>query len=76
MRTFQYSDAKSHKFWNIDVQGTSFTVTFGKIGTAGQTQTKTFPTPAKAQAEADKLIRRRPERATSRPRQRPARCPN
>lgn len=57
MRTFQFSDAKSHKFWNIDVSGSSFTVTYGKVGTAGQTQTKSFPTPEKAQAEADKLIR-------------------
>ena len=57
MRTFQYSDARSHKFWNIDVSGKSFTVTYGKVGSAGQSQTKTFPTPEKAQAEADKLIR-------------------
>jgi uncharacterized protein (TIGR02996 family) len=57
MRTFQFSDAKSHKFWNIDVQGSAFTVTFGKIGTAGQTQTKTFKDDATAQAEADKLVK-------------------
>ncbi|MCE9562756.1 MAG: WGR domain-containing protein [Planctomycetes bacterium] len=57
MRTFQFSDAKSHKFWNIDVSGNSFTVTYGKIGTAGQTQTKSFPTPAKALEGADKLIK-------------------
>lgn len=57
MRTFQFSDAKSHKFWTIDVQGSTFTVTYGKVGTAGQTQTKSFPTADKAQAEADKLIR-------------------
>jgi uncharacterized protein (TIGR02996 family) len=57
MRTFEFSDAKSHKFWNVAVDGTSFTVTYGKIGTAGQTQTKSFPTPEKAQAEADKLVR-------------------
>ncbi len=57
MRTFQYSDAKSHKFWSIEVTGDSFTVTFGKVGTAGQTQTKTFASPEKAQAEADKLIK-------------------
>ena len=57
MRTFQFSDAKSHKFWNIEVKGNDFTVTYGKIGTSGQTQTKTFATPEKAQAEADKLIR-------------------
>lgn len=57
MRTFQFSDAKSHKFWNIDVSGNTFTVTYGKVGSAGQTQTKSFPTAEKAQAEADKLIR-------------------
>src|SRR5690348_3902960 len=57
MRTFQYSDATSHKFWTIDVAGASFTVTYGKIGTAGQTQTKAYPTPEAARAEADKLVR-------------------
>lgn len=57
MRTFQLSDGRSHKFWNIELQGSSFTVTFGKIGTDEQTQTKKFPTPEKAQAAADKLIR-------------------
>jgi uncharacterized protein (TIGR02996 family) len=57
MRTFQYSDAKSHKFWNIEVSGTGFTVTYGKVGSAGQTQTKTFASAEKAEAEADKLIR-------------------
>jgi uncharacterized protein (TIGR02996 family) len=57
MRTFQYSDAKSHKFWNIEVSGSSFTVTYGKVGAAGQTQTKSFATAKAAQAEADKLIR-------------------
>jgi uncharacterized protein (TIGR02996 family) len=56
MRTFQFSDAKSHKFWNIEVSGSSFTVTYGKVGTSGQTQTKSFASADKAQAEADKLI--------------------
>jgi len=57
MRTFQFSDAKSHKFWNIDVQGAAVTVTYGKIGTAGQTQAKTLGSAAAAQTEADKLIK-------------------
>jgi uncharacterized protein (TIGR02996 family) len=57
MRTFQFSDAKSHKFWTIDVSGSSFTVTYGKVGTAGQAQTKSFPSAEKAQAEAEKLVR-------------------
>lgn len=57
MRTFQFSDAKSHKFWSIEVTGNQFTVTYGKVGTAGQTSTKTFLTPEKAQEEAAKLIK-------------------
>src|SRR5262245_24341050 len=57
MRTFQLSDAKSHKFWNIDVKGKALTVTFGKIGTAGQTQKKICKDAAAAQAEADKLVK-------------------
>jgi uncharacterized protein (TIGR02996 family) len=56
MRTFQFSDAKSHKFWTIEVSGSGFTVTYGKVGSAGQTQTKSFASAEKAQAEADKLI--------------------
>jgi uncharacterized protein (TIGR02996 family) len=57
MRTFTYSDAKSHKFWNIELQGNAFTVTYGRQGTAGQTQTKTFPGAAAAQKEHDKLVK-------------------
>ncbi|MBN9117894.1 MAG: WGR domain-containing protein [Planctomycetes bacterium] len=56
MRTFQFSDAKSHKFWNIEVKDTYYEVTFGKVGSAGQRQRKTFATNAEAQADADRLI--------------------
>src|SRR5262249_32675493 len=57
MRQSKFSDAKSHKFWDIDVQGASLTVTFGRVGAKGQTQTKTFADAAAAQKEADKLVR-------------------
>lgn len=57
MRTFEFSDASSHKFWNIEVVGTYYQVRFGKIGAAGQTQRKTFATAGEAQAEMDKLIK-------------------
>ena len=57
MRTFEFHDARSHKFWMIDVRGNGFTVTFGKVGTPGQTRTRDFATPEKAQAAADRLIR-------------------
>ncbi|OAI48009.1 hypothetical protein AYO44_08105 [Planctomycetaceae bacterium SCGC AG-212-F19] len=56
MRTFEFTDEKSNKFWNIELQGTKFTVIFGRIGTAGQMQTKMFADEAKAQAAHDKLV--------------------
>src|SRR5262245_10053399 len=57
MRTFEFKEGSSNKFWNIDLQGKRFTVTFGRIGTAGQTQIKEFPDEQKAQAAHDKLVR-------------------
>ena len=56
MRTFVFTDDKSNKFWNIDLSGTGFTVTFGKLGTSGQTQRKDFPDEDKAQKAHDKLV--------------------
>ncbi|QQO10878.1 WGR domain-containing protein [Breznakiella homolactica] len=45
------------KFWAITVNGDSFTVQFGKTGTAGQTQEKTFDDAETAAKEAEKLIK-------------------
>jgi uncharacterized protein (TIGR02996 family) len=56
MRTFEFRDSKSNKFWNIELQGTQFTVTYGKIGAKGQTQTKSFGDDARARKEHDKLV--------------------
>jgi uncharacterized protein (TIGR02996 family) len=56
MRTFVCKEGGSNKFWNIDLQGASFTVTFGKLGTKGQTQKKDFPDEDRAQKAHDKLI--------------------
>lgn len=57
MRRFEFKEGTSSKFWEVDVEGKDLTVRFGKIGTNGQTQTKAFPTEAKASAERDKLIK-------------------
>ncbi|MDR3205597.1 MAG: WGR domain-containing protein, partial [Candidatus Methanoplasma sp.] len=43
-RNFVYKDEKSNKFWSIDVDGSNYTVTYGKVGTDGQTSEKTFET--------------------------------
>jgi predicted DNA-binding WGR domain protein len=56
-RTFALQDGKSDKFWNIELQGKSFTVTFGKTGSKGQSQTKDFPDEDKARKEHDRLVR-------------------
>jgi uncharacterized protein (TIGR02996 family) len=56
MRTFVYTDDKSNKFWHIDLQGPRFTVTFGKVGTRGQTQVKDFPDAQQARKAHDKLV--------------------
>jgi uncharacterized protein (TIGR02996 family) len=56
MRTFVYQDAKSHKFWHINRAGTTLTLQYGRVGSAGQSQVKKFATEAAAQREADKLI--------------------
>jgi predicted DNA-binding WGR domain protein len=56
-RTFEFNDGTSNKFWTIEIDGAAFTVTFGKAGTAGQSQTKTFADEAACIKEAEKLIR-------------------
>jgi uncharacterized protein (TIGR02996 family) len=56
MRTFEYRDATSDKFWTIDLQGSSFTVAWGRRGAKGQTQTKTFADADRARREHDKLV--------------------
>lgn len=55
-RRFEFVDGKSNKYWEIQLHGKSFTVCWGRIGTAGQTQTKDFPTDDKAQHEYQKLV--------------------
>ena len=56
-RRFEFVGGGSSKFWHITLDGAAYTVTFGRIGTAGQSQTKTFGNAALAQAEHDKIVR-------------------
>lgn len=50
-------DGSSHKFYEVIVTGTEVKVRYGRIGDPGQTQNKTYPTPEKAKAEAEKKIK-------------------
>ena len=55
-RRFIYQDAKSDKFWDIDFEGTTQTVIYGKTGTAGREAVKEFATPEECTKESEKLI--------------------
>ena len=57
MRRFKFSDSTSNKFWEVEVKSKTLNVTFGKIGTKGQSKPKDFATPKKAKAEMEKLIK-------------------
>ncbi len=56
MRHFEFVGGTSAKFWQIGTNGSDVTVRFGRIGTVGQTQTKSFPDAAAAKRHAEKLI--------------------
>jgi predicted DNA-binding WGR domain protein len=53
---YEFVEGKSSKFWEIHLDGTTLDVRFGRIGTSGQSQTKTFATPDLARKEHDKLV--------------------
>ncbi|MEW9527744.1 WGR domain-containing protein [Microbispora sp. NPDC049125] len=46
----------AHKFYETDVSGTRVTITYGRIGEAGQTKVADFPTEEKARAAAAKKV--------------------
>ncbi|MDI1442980.1 DUF4132 domain-containing protein [Polyangium sp. 6x1] len=56
MRRFEFIEGSSKKFWQIERDGSQLSIQWGKIGSAGQSQIKDFPTDPKAQAEHDKLV--------------------
>ncbi len=55
-REFHFISGASSKFWAIEAKGNSFDVTYGKIGTQGTTQTKSFDDAATAKKAYDKLV--------------------
>jgi len=55
-RYFEFIGGTSAKFWEISTSGSEVTIRFGRIGSAGQTQTKEFPDTAAATRHVEKLI--------------------
>lgn len=56
LRYFEYQDEKSDKFWEISSKDLDVTVRFGRAGTDGQTQVKSFANAAEVTAHVAKLI--------------------
>jgi predicted DNA-binding WGR domain protein/HEAT repeat protein len=56
VRRFEFVEGNSAKFWECSVEGSSFVVTYGRLGTAGQRKEKDFPSPADAHKERDKKV--------------------
>lgn len=57
MRRFELVEGTSCKFWEVSVTDAELTVRFGRIGTQGQSKSKTFASAQAAQQEEAKLIR-------------------
>jgi DNA ligase len=55
-RYFEFVEGTSSKFWEISTSGSDVTTRWGRIGTDGQSKTKTFKDEAAAKKEYDKLI--------------------
>ena len=56
MPHYEFQRGASHKFWDIVLSKDSFTTTYGKVGSNGQSSSKSFATPAEAKKAHDKLI--------------------
>jgi DNA ligase-1 len=55
-RRFEFSSGSSNKFWEIEINQSQVTVRFGRIGSQGQSNVKSFPSAAAAAAHAEKMI--------------------
>ncbi len=55
-RRFEFTGGNSRKFWAVSQEGASLHIRFGRIGTTGQVQVKTFADEARARREMTKLI--------------------
>jgi predicted DNA-binding WGR domain protein len=56
VRSLVYQAGSAHKFWRAAVHGAELTVSYGRVGTAGQTLVKTFDSIERAEREMNKLV--------------------
>ncbi len=56
MRRFELIEGTASKFWEVEQSDTDLNIRWGRIGTAGQSQTKSFADAAKAATAMTKLV--------------------
>ncbi len=56
MRRFEFVEGTSAKFWMADVQGPTFIVVYGRLGTDGQRKEKEFPDAEGARREYERKV--------------------
>jgi parallel beta-helix repeat protein len=59
MRRLEYQEGSSHKFWEVQVDGTDVTTRWGRVGTKGQSKTKSHADSESAQRDADKQAKKK-----------------
>lgn len=55
-RHYVFAGGASQKFWEVGVNRCELTVRYGRVGSAGQSKTKSFPNATAANRQAEKLI--------------------
>ncbi len=55
-RRFEFVGGSSSKYWEVSQAGAEVTVRYGRLGTDGQSQTKTLPDAAAANKHVEKMI--------------------
>ncbi|MBF4465334.1 DUF6493 family protein [Flavobacterium sp. LC2016-12] len=55
-KSLKYIDGNSDKFWQIEVTGLNYTVIYGRNGTSGTSQTKSFSTNEECLKVAEKIL--------------------
>ena len=55
-RRFEFVGGTSAKFWEVSTAGANVTVRYGRLGTGGQTQTKTMANAEAASRHAESQV--------------------
>jgi predicted DNA-binding WGR domain protein len=56
MRRFEFTEGTSNKYWEIEYQGSAYTVRWGRIGAAPQQAKKEYGSPKEALAAYEKIV--------------------